>query len=253
MINDVIASPERAKQSQNKLFNIIDLGLVDYLRADRIQREILAEVKAGVSQNSLILAEFFKVFTIGRSGSEDNILTSPDFLKEEGIDIYKVNRGGDITCHNPGQLVAYPIFNLSNFRKDIGWFLRSLEEVVIRALSAYNICGERKSGFTGVWVGEKKIASIGIAVSKWVTYHGMALNVNNDLSIFDYINPCGIKSCKAASVAELKGEAMDMEELKRNIMEQFTTIFTEIASSPLTSEMSRTPRNDDGEMSICRH
>lgn len=235
----VIARPDDEvgvpKQSQNKPFNIIDLGLIDYFAAGKIQLEILDKVKTSISKNSLILTEFYKVFTIGRRGSEGNLLVSPDLLKEAGIDLYNVNRGGDITCHNPGQLVVYPIFNLSYFKKDLDWVLRSFEEVIIRTLLKYKIHGERKSGFTGVWVGEKKIASIGIAVSKWTTYHGLSINVNNDLSIFDLITPCGIKGCKITSMAELNGGPIDMNELKRKVIEQFTAVFTEIASRPLAT------------------
>lgn len=206
-------------------FQVVDLGLVEYGFANRIQSQILNEVKSNAREGVLIFAEFFPVYTIGRCGSLNNLLVSPDFLKEKGVGIYNVNRGGDITAHNPGQLVVYPIFNLSALKKDLNWYLRSLEEVIINLLLKYGIYSQRKNGLTGVWVGDKKIASIGIAVSKWVTSHGISLNVNNDLTLFDFINPCGMKNCRITSISELKGCPIDMKSLKTEFIEQIKIIF----------------------------
>jgi lipoate-protein ligase B len=203
---------------------VIDLGLTDYIAADKIQRDYLDRVKRGVSENALILAEFFKVITMGRKGTAGNLLVSRDFLTKAGVEVYDVDRGGDITAHNEGQLVAYPVINLSGIRQDVHWYIRFLEEAVIGLLSEYGILGEREPGYSGVWVNEKKIAFIGIAISRWTSYHGLSLNVNNDLSIFDYINPCGIKGCRVTSVAKLKGGAVDMKELKNKIIEYFAVI-----------------------------
>jgi len=207
------------------MFDILDLGLVKYDYADGIQRGILEEVKTNIRKDTLILAEFFPVFTKGRKGSMDSLLVSADFLKEMRIDFQAVDRGGDITFHNPGQLIAYPIFNLSGIKKDLEWYLRTLEEIIIRTLLEYGICAGRKAGFTGAWVGDKKIASIGIGVSRWVSYHGISVNVNNDLSFFDFINPCGIKDCRMASVSELKGASVDMDEFKKGLTGQFEIVF----------------------------
>jgi len=204
---------------------ILDLGLVKYSYADDTQRGILEGIKTNTMENTLILAEFFPVFTKGRKGSLDNLLVSVDFLKEKGIDFCAADRGGDITFHNPGQLIAYPIFNLSNIKKDLAWYLRTLEEVIIKTLLKYGVCAGRKAGFTGAWVGDKKIASIGIGVSRWASYHGLSVNVNNDLSYFDFINPCGIKNCRMASVSELKGAVVNMDEFKNELVRQFKTIF----------------------------
>lgn len=219
---------------------ILDLGLVRYNFARITQSRIVEDVKTGKKEAVLILAEFFPVYTMGRRGSLDNLLVSLDFLKKSSIDYYEVERGGDITFHNPGQLVIYPIFSLALLKKDLNWYLRSLEEVIIKGLFlAYGIQPRRKKGFTGVYVENKKIASIGIAVSKWVTSHGISLNVNNDLSFFGFINPCGIKDCKITSLSELIGGYVDIAELKDELLKQFENIFgLEIYASTNTAVMA---------------
>lgn len=204
---------------------ILDLGLVGYDAAETAQLKALDGVKAGPKEAVLIFAEFPPVYTIGRSGKAGNILVSQEFLDRHGIKSLKVNRGGDITLHNPGQLVAYPVFNLAFLKKDIHWYLRSLEEVIIETLSEYGICSCRKKGYTGVWVGPEKIASIGVAVSKWVTYHGLAVNVSNNLSYFDYINPCGIESCRMTSVSKLIGPGIGTKDVKTEMIKQFKLVF----------------------------
>jgi lipoyl(octanoyl) transferase len=204
---------------------IVDLGLVRYDFANYIQLGLAGEVKDNLRDGSLLFCEFFPVYTIGRNGSDNNFLVSLDFLKKKGIDCRKVDRGGDVTFHGPGQLIIYPIFNLAYLKKDIHWYLRKLETVIADVLSGYGIYAGRKNGLTGVWLDGKKIASIGVAVSRWVTYHGIALNVNNDLSYFDFIHPCGIKDCRMTSVAKLKGTHIDMNKLKRQFMEQFKNAF----------------------------
>lgn len=204
---------------------ILDLGLVNYNFAGIIQSRILGEVKSGLKEGVLILCEFLPVYTTGRSAKGANLLVSLDFLKKSGISYCRAERGGDITFHSQGQLVVYPLFNLSLLKKDINWYLRSLEDVIVKTLLKYGICAGRKEGFTGVWVDAKKIASIGIAVSRWVTYHGLSLNANNDLSYFDFINPCGIKDCRMTSISKLKGSPVDMGKLKAGVIEQFKARF----------------------------
>lgn len=204
---------------------VLDLGLVEYLVASNIQHKILEEVKSNFIDGALILAEFHPVYTIGRKGSLSNLLVSSDFLSENGIGLYETGRGGDVTVHSPGQLVAYPIFDLSLLKKDLGWYLRALEGVVISALAENGIEADRRKGLTGVWVEDKKISSIGIAVSRWITYHGLSLNVNNDLSLFDYINPCGLKGCGVTSISKIKGGPVPVEGLKRALVKKFEEIF----------------------------
>lgn len=205
---------------------VLDLGLVDYEFAEAQQRRIFEAVKTGAFKDTLVLAEFLPVYTIGRSGSLGNLLVSGDFLNKKGIKVHRIGRGGDITAHNPGQLVVYPIFDLARFRKDLNWYIRSLEEVIIRLLEGYRVFSGRKAPFTGVWAGGAKIASIGISVSRWVTSHGLSLNVNNDLSIFDYINPCGQKDCEITSLSGLTGDFIDMAGLKQRLINQFEGIFS---------------------------
>jgi lipoate-protein ligase B len=207
---------------------IIDLGLVHYKEGDRVQLEILDRVKSFRREHALIFCEFFPVYTSGRAGSLNNLLISMDFLQREGIEFYNISRGGNITGHNPGQIVVYPIFNLSCFtrlRPDLNWYLRSLEEVVIDTLGDYGISAARKNTLTGVWVGEKKISSIGISVSRWTTYHGLSLNVNNDLSFFEFIIPCGIKGCEMTSLSQLINRPVDIKEIKHKIAAHFARTF----------------------------
>ncbi|MEI8175887.1 MAG: lipoyl(octanoyl) transferase LipB [Candidatus Omnitrophota bacterium] len=204
---------------------IVNLGLIEYGAADRIMRDTVADLKAGSGENTLFFAEFYPVYTIGRSGSPDNLLIDRTVLHERGVGVYDVNRGGDITAHNPGQLVIYPVFDLTGLRKDIGWFLRSLERVIIDTLSDFSLTGETRPGMTGVWVNGKKIASIGVAFSRWVSYHGVSLNVNNDLTFFGGINPCGIKGCPVTSLTEELGRMVDLDRVRSTVEAQSRKIF----------------------------
>ena len=168
------------------------LGLVDYDTAHAYQLKLHAERVAGNIPDTLLLMEHRPVITMGRRGGTGNLLVPPEELAARGIQLKEVERGGDITYHGPGQLVGYPIFQIKDHLAGIRPFVRKLEQALIEALAKLNIHGETKEGFTGVWVGEEKIAAIGLAVKRWVTFHGFALNVCNDLSPFDLINPCGI-------------------------------------------------------------
>jgi lipoyl(octanoyl) transferase len=214
----------------------MDLGLTTYCVAETVHQKVLGDVKAGFKAGTIILAEFLPVYTIGRSGSTANILVSQEFLAGRGIKCHKINRGGDVTLHNPGQLVVYPVFNLAFLKKDVGWYLRLLEEIIIGTLSGFGIQGERAKGRTGVWVNGEKIASIGIAVSRWVTYHGAAINVNNDLSYFDYINPCGIKGCRMTSIAKLGRNDIGIAQVKDGFIRQFEKMFGVVLDAEIGAE-----------------
>ncbi len=216
-------------------FSVIDLGAVDYPAGDAAQKKAFNGVKAGEAGGTVIFAEFPPVYTIGRRGSAGNLLVTKDFLDKKGIKVYNVNRGGDITVHSPGQLVVYTVFDLGKLKKDVGWYLRSLEQVVINLLSQYSIEGSRKTGLTGVWVHGKKVASIGIAVSKWISYYGFSLNINNDLSFFELINPCGIKNCPVTSMTALAGRVIDVNELKNRLSGQFEQVFGAKISADIKS------------------
>ncbi|MFC1808001.1 lipoyl(octanoyl) transferase LipB [Candidatus Omnitrophota bacterium] len=204
---------------------LIDLGLTRYDQAYTFQKSCLEEVKFGSVDGVLILTEHKPVFTFGRFAKPENLLVSEDFLKEEGVDLANVERGGDITFHGPGQLVVYPIINLAKHKKDIHKFMRDLEEVVMRTLQDFSIKSFRIKGRTGVWTKKGKIASLGIAASRWITYHGLALNVSTDLKYFGMINPCGFKDINVTSVKDILGSIEDADSLKEKFMSHFCDIF----------------------------
>ncbi|MBI5376960.1 MAG: lipoyl(octanoyl) transferase LipB [Candidatus Schekmanbacteria bacterium] len=204
----------------------LSLGNVNYTRALKLQKLLYEKVIAGKEDNYLILLEHNPVITIGRSGKRENLLVSEEYLKDAGIEIHSVERGGDITYHGPGQIVGYPILDLRE-EKDIHLFVRRVEEVMIRVLAHYDIKGERIKGLTGVWVGNKKIGAIGMAVRKWVSFHGFAFNVNPDMSHFDLITPCGIKDKGVTSLSALLGNALpSIDEIRKSIVESFADVFT---------------------------
>ena len=196
----------------------IDLGLSDYEEAYGFQREISEQVAGGTSGNTLIITEHKSVITIGRTGSRGNI------FKTEGMKVLDIDRGGDVTYHGPGQLIAYPIFKLENEARDIHVFLKFLEEAGIDFLSKYGVEAEARPGLRGIWVKDEKIASIGIGVKKWITYHGMAININPDLKYFSFIKPCGIDGVKITSLEALLKERVDIEDAKIKLKESFEKI-----------------------------
>jgi lipoyl(octanoyl) transferase len=184
------------------LLEVQDLGLLDYDAAYAFQRDAARRRISGELANDLlILVQHPPVITLGRSTKPGNLLASPEYLASRGIALREVERGGDVTVHEPGQLVMYPILDLKQHREDLHWYLRQLEEVVIRALASLGIDSERSQGQTGVWREGRKLASIGVHVKHWVTWHGVALNVENDLSTFQHVVPCGIDQVEMTTVA----------------------------------------------------
>lgn len=178
------------------------LGVVPYGDALNRQRALAEDRIAGrLASDVLLLLEHPSVVTLGRGTRATSLPIAPDLLKRRGIEVYEIERGGDVTYHGPGQLVGYPIFDLGVHRKDLHWFLRRIEDALILALARFGIAGERREGYTGVWTGGRKIASIGIHVRQWVTWHGFALNVTTDLAPFNLIVPCGIPDVVMTSVA----------------------------------------------------
>ena len=181
--------------------------------------------------NHLLFVEHPPVYTLGKSGHEENMLINNEELKLNGIDFFKINRGGDITFHGPGQIVGYPILDLEKFYTDIGRYLRELEEVIILTLSEFNIKGERSKGETGVWIEpgiinkERKICAMGVRCSRWITMHGFALNVNTDLAYFNNIIPCGIQNKQVTSIQKELGSEINMMEVKEIIKKNFEKIF----------------------------
>lgn len=207
--------------------NFVKLGQMDYLEALAIQERLLAARQQDEIPDTLLLVEHLPVLTVGRSGSYGNILLPRDLLREQGIGVYDVTRGGDVTYHGPGQVVGYPIMDLNHHGRDIKEFVWKIEEVFIRLLQReYGIAAHREEKkYTGVWVGDAKITAIGIAVKRWVTMHGFAFNVNTDLEHFKWINPCGITDKGVTSLQRLVGHVLDFEELNRQVAAYFSEVF----------------------------
>jgi len=203
--------------------HFIDLGSIPYEDAYRLQCAAVEEVAAG-GEERVFLLEHPDVFTIGRRGDERNLL-SDSGPRREAFTLHRINRGGDITYHGPGQLVGYLHLDLRPRGRDVGAFLRGLEEALIRTVAEFGIRGFRRTGLTGVWTDSGKLASVGIGVRHWVTMHGFALNVNTDLTRFQLINPCGIEGCPMVSVASLTGSRADMPTVKERFKESLQEIF----------------------------
>ncbi len=181
---------------------VVNLGTVPYEDALELQRALARErISGAIPEDMLLLLEHPPVVTLGRSTKAGNLISSADFLASKGVELFEVERGGDVTFHGPGQLVGYPIIDLKRHKLDLHWYLRQVEEALIRTLAAYSIPAERNVGFTGVWTSGRKIASIGVHARDWVTWHGFALNVTTDLSYFDLIIPCGIDGVTMTSIA----------------------------------------------------
>ena len=225
----------------NKNVEFIDLGLIDYKKCWDYQEVLFAKILKTKSlnrnskeqlktENYFIFCEHPNVYTLGKSGNEKNLLVSKQDLIKKNADFYKINRGGDITFHGPGQIVGYPIFDLDNFFTDIHKYLRLLEEAVILTLNEYGIFSGRSKGETGVWVdaGKKnarKICALGVRTSRWVTMHGFALNVNTDLDYFNNIIPCGISNKKVTSIKHELDKQFKLEDVKKKLKCNLIQVF----------------------------
>ena len=196
---------------------------MDYGAALELQQRLVAERKQGLIADQLLLLEHPHVITLGRNGRMENLLAGDEVLRRAGISFYPTDRGGDVTYHGPGQLVGYPIVDLREWSRDVGAYVRALEQAIIDTLADFGIAAGRIPKLTGVWVGEQKIAAIGVHISRWVTSHGFALNVTTDLSYFQYIVPCGLTK-PVTSMARL-GAAVDLQEVSRSLAEHFGRVF----------------------------
>jgi len=212
-----------------KICQIIDLGLIRYAEAYALQQRVVAARKAGAIEEVLLLCEHSHVITQGRNGKREHLLASEHVLRQKGVEFHATNRGGDITYHGPGQLVGYPILNLGAIRRDVVWYVRTLEEAMIRATAEFGITAERVAGKTGIWVRvgntEEKLAAIGVHISRWVTSHGFAYNVSTDLRNFDLIVPCGIADRKAISLEKLLGRHVEEKEAAPRIAKHLGELF----------------------------
>ena len=235
-------NPEAVK---NKQIILKDLGLIEYKQAWDLQEQLLQSIveqktknrnlaigEQTSTNNYLIFCEHPHVYTLGKSGHEDYLLLNEQQLQEKNATYFRINRGGDITYHGPGQLVGYPIIDLDNFFTDIHKYLRYLEEVIILTLSEFGLKGERFDGYTGVWLDagikskERKICAMGVRCSRWVTMHGFALNINSDLSYFGNIVPCGIPDKAVTSLEKELGEKVNPEKVKQLVKHYFEKVFS---------------------------
>lgn len=231
---------------------IENLGIVPYAEALALQHQLVDARKAGQGNDALLLLEHPPVFTLGRNATETHILAAPEFLDEIGIEVHRVERGGDVTYHGPGQLVGYPILDLHNYRMDVGWYVRSLEDVLIATLNSYGLearragmdaTGKRDPKLVGVWIDnpsddpldrqihpEAKIAQIGARIESWITYHGFALNVDPNMEHFQLIVPCGITDKPVTSLAHALHRPVSMRDVRERVVCAFEKVF---ATTPL--------------------
>jgi len=201
-----------------------DLGFADYQSVWDLQKGLQQKVIAGTEQDTLLLVEHEPVYTLGKNADQNHILQN----HPSDVKTFAVERGGDVTFHGPGQLVGYPIFDLHHYRTSVSWYMRTLEEAIIQTLAVFGIEAGRKQGLTGVWVDDEKIAALGVRLSRWVTMHGLALNVNPDLSYYDGIIPCGILEYGVTSMEKVLGNAPSMDSVKKVLVEAFEQCFSPV-------------------------
>lgn len=204
-------------------------GLVEYKEADQRQSEYVEEIKRGTRPSTLVFCQHPTVITVGRAAEEGHIVSEESELHRMGISVIANNRGGDVTLHNPGQLIGYPLFHLSHFKEDLHWFLRELEESIIQTLHVFGIESHRIDGLTGVWIeGTRKVCAIGVHCSRWVISHGFALNVANDTADFNHIIPCGIREKSVTSMSNELGYVVDIEKVADVCQEVIYNRFVEL-------------------------
>ena len=241
----------------------IDLGLIGYVEACALQRRIVAARKAGAIEDVLLLCEHPHVITQGRNGKREHLLAGENVLRQKGVEFYETSRGGDVTYHGPGQIVGYPILNLAAIRRDVVWYVRMLEEVMIRASSDFGVAVTREAGKTGVWIAAEKnspqsaqraqsgtetaekLGAIGVHISRWVTSHGFAYNVSTDLRYFDLIVPCGIAGRKATSLEKLLGHSVDSREIAARLTQHLGEVFNlDMQPASLDTVLERLPETE---------
>jgi lipoate-protein ligase B len=204
---------------------ILEMGLMDYQEAYELQRTLHRQRVEGKISDVLLLLEHPPTITVGKSGSLDNVLVTREQLVQQGISLFFIDRGGDVTYHGPGQLVGYPIVDLRQREKDLHCYVRNLEEVILRTLKDFSIDGERDESHPGVWVNGEEIATIGLSVRRGVSMHGFALNINIDLEHFSFINPCGFSDRGATSMSKILGTDVPLEEVTKSLIYHFCDVF----------------------------
>jgi lipoyl(octanoyl) transferase len=252
----VLASRESPLTSYRNSCRIVDLGLISYSEAYDLQKRLVAAIKDSANRSSsfgspespvtnhvLLLCEHPHVITLGRSGKREHLLASERVLQQKGVEFHATDRGGDITYHGPGQIVGYPILNLSVIRRDVGWYVRMLEETMIRATADFGITATREAGKTGIWVrtgvqknaASEKLGALGVHLSRWITSHGFAYNVSTDLRYFDLIVPCGIADRKVTSLEKLLGRRVDRASATTAVVKHFVEVFG-LAITPISRD-----------------
>src|SRR5690348_3173387 len=218
----------------------VDLGLLGYAEAYALQKRIVVARKADAIEDVVLLCDHPHVITQGRNGKREHLLVGEHVLRQKGVEFYETSRGGDITYHGPGQIVGYPILNLGEIRRDVVWYVRMLEEAMIRATAEFGVTAKRVAGKTGIWVEsgstEEKLGAIGVHISRWITSHGFAYNVSTDLRFFDLIVPCGIADRKATSLEKVLGRAVEESEVAPRLAKHLGELFS--------LEMKETSRKD---------
>ncbi|MEW6062432.1 MAG: lipoyl(octanoyl) transferase LipB [Bacteroidota bacterium] len=204
---------------------VVNIGRTRYADAWELQKQIFSARLQQRISDVLVFTEHDHVYTLGKSADDNHLLAKDEELSKKGVDVFWIDRGGDITYHGPGQIVGYPIIDLNDHYHDIHRYLRDIEEALIRALQEYGISAGREPEYTGVWVKDEKIAAIGVKVSKWITMHGFALNVNTDLSFFDRIIPCGIFHKGVTSLQQILGREIALEEVQQYVIHHFQQLF----------------------------
>jgi len=247
----------------------IDLGLIGYAEACALQRRVVAARKAGAIEDVLLLCEHSHVITQGRNGKREHLLAGENVLRQKGVEFYETSRGGDVTYHGPGQIVGYPILNLAAIRRDVVWYVRMLEEVMIRASSDFGVAATRETGKTGVWIAAEKnsprsaqrsqsgtesaakLGAIGVHISRWVTSHGFAYNVSTDLRYFDLIVPCGIAGRKATSLEKLLGHSVDSRKVAARLEQHFGEVFSlDMRPASLEILLERLPETEETSRNV---
>ena len=203
------------------MLQVQDLGVSSYKNTWELQKKLQIKRIENKIEDTLLLVEHEPVYTFGKNADENHLLQN----YPEDVKLFHIERGGDITFHGPGQLVGYPIMDLHNYKMSISWYMRALEEVIIRSLDKFGISADRKDGLTGVWVEDEKIAALGVRISRWVTMHGFALNVNTDLTYYDSIIPCGIFDYGITSMEHILGEKQNMSKIKSILSAVFLDVF----------------------------
>jgi lipoate-protein ligase B len=224
---------------------VVDLGTMSYGAALELQRGVArSRITGAIADDVLLLVEHPPVVTLGRSSKQQHLLATPALLAARGVELFEVERGGDVTFHGPGQLVGYPIVDLKGHTRDLHWYLRQVEEALIRAVARFGIAGERSTGQTGVWTQGRKLASIGVHARDWVTWHGFALNVTTDLSYFELMVPCGIAEVRMTSIArELRVDGAALtplgEATRMHVADAFAAVFSLDRVELMPSELER--------------